>query len=83
MLTRRSVVTAARATAWAVSNRKLSESDRRSDTIFPIGQLRGYLNLKAYAEFDGLNRPSGWNTWLTFSLSPGPPTNPRSAMLTK
>lgn len=51
--------------------------------IFPIGQLQGYLNLKAYAEFDGLNRPSGWNTWLTFSLSPGPPTNPRSAMLTK
>ena len=51
--------------------------------IFPIGQLQGYLNLKAYWEFDGLDRPSGWNTWLTFSLSPGPPTNPRSAMLTK
>ena len=52
MLTRKSVVTTARATTWVASNRKLSVSARRS--IFPIGQLQGYLNLKAYWEFDGL-----------------------------
>jgi hypothetical protein len=38
--------------------------------LFPIGDLQGYLNLKAYGE----SRPSGWNTWLTFSISPMAPT---------
>lgn len=37
--------------------------------IFLIGNLQGYLNLKGYGEFDAANRPSGWNTWLTFSIS--------------
>ena len=32
--------------------------------------MQGYLNLKGYGEFDAANRPSGWNTWLTFSISP-------------
>jgi hypothetical protein len=41
--------------------------------IFPIGGLQGYLNLKGYGEFDASNRPSGWNTWLTFSISPAAP----------
>jgi hypothetical protein len=41
--------------------------------IFPIGDMQGYLNLKAYGEFDAANRPSGWNTWLTFSISPAAP----------
>jgi NADH:ubiquinone oxidoreductase subunit len=31
------------------------------------------LNLKGYGEFDAANRPSGWNTWLTFSISEAPP----------
>jgi hypothetical protein len=38
--------------------------------LFPVGYLQGYLNLKGYAEFDAANRPSGWNTWLTFAISP-------------
>ena len=41
--------------------------------LFPIGNMQGYLNLKGYAEFDAANRPSGWNTWLTFSISPAAP----------
>jgi hypothetical protein len=41
--------------------------------IFPIGDKQGYLNLKGYGEFDAANRPSGWNTWLTFSISDAPP----------
>ncbi|MDL2404622.1 transporter [Rhizobium calliandrae] len=40
--------------------------------IFPIGKSQGYLNLKGYTEFDAANRPSGWNTWLTFSISGAP-----------
>ncbi len=38
--------------------------------IFPVGALQGYVNLKAYWEFDAANRPSGWNSWLTLALSP-------------
>mgnify|MGYP001413981077 CR=1 FL=1 len=53
--------------------------------IFPVGKMQGYLNLKGYGEFDGDNRPHGWNTWLTFVLSPAPPSAEPSppAMLTK
>jgi hypothetical protein len=43
--------------------------------LFPVGDMQGYLNLKAYGEFAAENRPSGWNTWLTFSLSPMAPTS--------
>jgi hypothetical protein len=47
--------------------------------IFPLGdKLQGYLNLKAYGEFDNASRPSGWNTWLTFVISPAAPTPPTS-----
>jgi hypothetical protein len=46
--------------------------------LFPVGDLQGYLNLKAYGEFAAENRPSGWNAWVTFAISspaPGaPPT---------
>jgi hypothetical protein len=39
--------------------------------IFPVSDdLSGYLNVKGYGEFAGDNRPSGWNIWLTFDLSP-------------
>lgn len=39
--------------------------------IFPINDdTQGYLNLKGYGEFGARNRPSGWNLWLTFSISP-------------
>ncbi len=42
--------------------------------LFPVGDMQGYLNLKAYGEFAAADRPSGWNTWVTFSISPPPPT---------
>jgi hypothetical protein len=51
--------------------------------IVPIGDVQLYANVKAYGEFAAHNRPSGFNTWLTLSFSPLPPTNPKSAMLTK
>jgi hypothetical protein len=53
--------------------------------IFPIGGMQGYLNLKAYGEFDAANRPSGWNTWLTFSISPAAPVDatPTRHLVTK
>jgi hypothetical protein len=43
--------------------------------LFPVGDMQGYLNLKGYGEFEAQNRPSGWNTWLTFSISPMAPTS--------
>ena len=54
--------------------------------IFPVGGMQGYLNLKGYGEFDHDNRPDGWNVWLTFVLSPAPPSSASSSpppMLTK
>ena len=43
--------------------------------LFPFGEMQGYLNLKAYGEFAAENRPAGWNTWLTFSISPMAPAS--------
>jgi hypothetical protein len=53
--------------------------------IFPVAGMQGYVNLKGYGEFDNDNRPDGWNVWLTFVLSPAPPSAESSAppMLTK
>jgi len=53
--------------------------------LFPVGQMQGYLNLKAYKEFDAQNRPEGWNAWVVFSISPAAPTPPAAArpMITK
>ena len=45
--------------------------------IFPLGDRQGYLNLKAYREFDAQHRADGWNAWLTFSISPGAPAPSR------
>jgi len=42
--------------------------------LFPIGDMQGYVNLKAYGEFDAHDRPSGVNVWLTFAISPAAPT---------
>jgi hypothetical protein len=42
--------------------------------LFPVAGMQGYVNLKAYDEFDARNRPSGWNAWLTLSISPSAPT---------
>ena len=40
---------------------------------FPVGDMQGFLGLRGYGEFGAANRPSGWNTWLTFSISPNAP----------
>ncbi len=42
--------------------------------IFPVGGMQGYLNFKGYGEFAGQNRPTGWNVWGTFVLSPAAPS---------
>lgn len=41
--------------------------------LFPIGDMQGYVNVKAYKEFAAQNRPDGWNAWLTFAISPAAP----------
>lgn len=53
--------------------------------IFPVGEMQGYLNLKAYKEFAAENRPEGWNAWVTFAISPAAPTPtaPPKRMITK
>jgi len=53
--------------------------------VFPISQtLQGYINLKGYAEFAASDRPSGWNTWLTFAITPAAAPPPAvSRMITK
>ena len=54
--------------------------------LFPIGDMQGYANVKAYGEFAAENRAAGWNAWLTFSVSPTAPTSavaPPRRMVTK
>jgi hypothetical protein len=52
--------------------------------IFPISPAwQGYVNLKAYGEFDNNARPDGWNAWLTFVISPAAPTPTPPSMVTK
>src|SRR5262249_19530612 len=43
--------------------------------LFPAGDMQGYLNLKRYGEFDAANRQSGWDAWVTFSVTPMPPAS--------
>jgi len=45
----------------------------------------GYLNIKGYKEFAAQDRPDGWNTWVTFTISPAAPTPsaPPRRMITK
>jgi len=38
--------------------------------IIPMGNLQGYLNLKAYKDVDAEHRASGWSGWVTFAISP-------------
>jgi hypothetical protein len=53
--------------------------------IIPLGTVQTYLNFKAYKEFDAQDRASGWNAWVTLSLSPSAqvPAETRPALLTK
>ena len=41
--------------------------------------MQGYLNVKGYWEFAAQNRPEGWNTWVTFAITPKAPEPPPSA----
>ena len=41
--------------------------------LFPVGDMQGFLGVKGFYEFDAKDRPDGWNTWLTFSISPAAP----------
>ena len=54
--------------------------------VIPLSTTtQGYLNVKGYKEFAAQNRPDGWNTWVTFVISPAeqtPSTAPRR-MITK
>jgi hypothetical protein len=47
--------------------------------LFPVAGMQGYVNLKGYEEFDARDRPSGWNVWLTISISPAAPATPAAA----
>jgi len=38
-------------------------------TETPVGPMQGYVNVKAYAEFDHQDRPGGWDAWLTFAIT--------------
>jgi hypothetical protein len=53
--------------------------------IIPMGDMQGYLSVKAYKEFAAENRPEGWNAWVTFVISPAAPTPPppRRHLVTK
>jgi hypothetical protein len=46
---------------------------------------QGYLNIKGYKEFAAQNRPDGWNTWVTFVISPAEqaPSAPPRRIVTK
>jgi hypothetical protein len=53
--------------------------------VFPLSKdLQGYINVKGYGEFANSARPAGWNTWLTFVISPAAaPPPPAHRMITK
>lgn len=50
---------------------------------FPLAGMQGYVNVKAYKEFDHANRPDGWNAWVTFVLSPAPASAAPPALTAK
>jgi hypothetical protein len=51
--------------------------------VIPLGDVQGSLNLRGYGEFAASNRPAGWNTWVTFVLSPAPSAMPTTRMHTR
>jgi hypothetical protein len=46
--------------------------------IIPMGDLQGYLNIKAYREFGAEHRAEGRNTWVALGISEKPPAAPTS-----
>jgi hypothetical protein len=55
----------------AVHAKPLGDHDRalRHSLRYALG-----VGLKGYKEFGAQNRAPGWNLWLTFAISPAPPT---------
>jgi hypothetical protein len=51
--------------------------------LFPLGSMQGYLNLKAYGEFDAANCPFGWDAWVTLVISPATSAAARPPLITK
>jgi hypothetical protein len=52
--------------------------------LFPAGDLQGYLNLKAYCDYETKNHAHGYTVWLTLAFSPKAPSDPsRPSMVTK
>ena len=54
--------------------------------IFPMGPTQMFLGLKAYGEFDGHDRPSGYSAWVTLAFSPSgapPPQAQSPPLITK
>jgi len=49
--------------------------------LFPVGDMQGYINMKGYAEFEGLHRATGFNVWLTFAISPAAPMSMMKSMM--
>ena len=47
--------------------------------LFPVGDMQGYLNIKAYKDLEFENRPQGWSTWVTFAIQPKAPEPPPTA----
>jgi hypothetical protein len=45
--------------------------------LFPVAGMQGSINLKEYTEFNGFDRPSGYNVWLTFAITPEAPATPK------
>ena len=45
--------------------------------LFPVAGMQGAVNVKGYTEFGAQDRPSGYNLWLTFSITPEAPTTPK------
>ena len=45
--------------------------------LFPVAGMQGAVNVKGYQEFDAKDRPSGYNLWLSFSITPEAPTTPK------
>jgi hypothetical protein len=52
-----------------LANGSRRRSRQRSPGIARMLVFEGYLNLKGYGEFAAHNPSSGWNMWLTFSVS--------------
>ncbi len=45
--------------------------------LFPVAGMQDAFNVKGYKEFDAQDRASGYNVWLTFSITPEAPTTPK------